>query len=161
MAEDTLENAPEKNTEARRAHYPILEGTLDGALFDGRVQGVITPFYENERPMLGLAGTFDWRFEGAGSQALRAGAIIGRAGECVYLPVERAGRLYHWILIGGGFLATHGRRGLLPDEAFAALKKNLTKLGLSSVGASRKDLGGLNDDYLHRALGKVPLWMAP
>ena len=141
--------------------YPVLDIEIEEALFSGRVQGVVTPFYENERPLHGVAGKLDWRFESVASQSLRSGMIFGKPGECIYFPVERAGKVYHWFLIGGGYLNPQGRRGLLPDESFAELKKNLPRVGLKSIGISRRDFGGLHDEYLRNALGEVPLWIAP
>lgn len=138
-----------------------LEIAAERALFDGKIEGIIAPIYENERPLKGLAGQLDWRLGGQVSQYLRQGALSGRSGECAYVPIQKAGRVYHLILVGGGVLNRFAKRGLLPDEAFSSLRKNLKKLGLGNLALSRADFGGLTDDYLAKHLGEPSVWIAP
>jgi hypothetical protein len=138
-----------------------LEIPADQALFDGTLVGVVAPFYENERPVRGLAGRLDWRLGGVISRGLLRGVLTGRPGECAYLPVNFHGRVHHLILVGGGFLSRYGKRGLIPDESFASLRKNLETLKLEKVALSRADFGGLTDEYLEKQLGKAAPWIAP
>ncbi len=138
-----------------------LEGPVDRALFDGTVQGVIAPFYENERPLRGMAGLIDWKLGGVVSECLRQGKLTGKAGECAYIPIQKANRVYHLLLVGGGTLTRFAKRGLIPDESFAALRKNLKTLGLPDLAVSRADLGGLTDEYLGQQLKGAALWIAP
>jgi hypothetical protein len=137
-----------------------LEIPLEQALFEGEIQGVIAPIYENERPMRGIAGLLDWRLSGAISMALKQGFLTGQIGECGYVPIQKADRVYHVVLVGCGTLARFAKRGLMPDDSFRALRKNLRGLGLEKLGASRSDLGGLTDDYLNQQLEGAPLWLA-
>src|SRR6478609_4308938 len=94
----------------------LLEMEPDHALFDGKIQGLVLTCYENERPLQGLAGLLDWRFEGALSRGVRAGLITGKPGECTYVPVAKGGRMFHLILAGGGHLVSEKKRGHLPAE---------------------------------------------
>jgi hypothetical protein len=138
-----------------------LECPADRALFDGTIQGVVAPFYENERPLRGLAGLLDWRLGGVVSECLKRGVLAGRAGECAYVPVQKAGKTYHLLLVGGGTLSRFAKRGLIPDDSFAALRKNLKTLGIQNLAASRADLGGLTDEYLNQQLQGASLWITP
>ena len=113
----------------------------DEALFTRKVEGLVAACYENERPLHGLAGLLDWRFDGAISDCIRAGAISGKAGECVYFPIQRAGALYHLILVGAGTTSAPGKREGLPAATVRALRKNLDTLKIAEFGLSRQDLG--------------------
>jgi len=132
-----------------------LEMDADPALFAGRLHGVVATFYENERPLQGLAGLLDWRFQGALSAYLRQGAVSGKAGECVYVPVAKNGRLFHLILVGGGRAPDWGTRNALTEESLAPLRKNLQSLKLDRMGVSRKDFGGGEDTWFNRAFKGV------
>lgn len=138
-----------------------LEIPAETALFQGEVDGIVATFFENERPLAGLAGLLDWRLHGAISERLRAGAISGKAGECVYLPWTRHGVTRHVLLVGAGFSEAPGRRGKPDAEAWQTLKKNLPALGLKRIGVSRADFGNMTDSELHQQLKGVPLWIAP
>lgn len=119
-----------------------LELAPDQALFSGRIQALIAACPENERPLAGLAGVLDWRFEGGISACLKRGAITGKPGECVYYPAERAGALYHVLLVGAGPVSASGKRGPLPASSLRALRRNIESLNLGKVAASMQDLGG-------------------
>jgi hypothetical protein len=142
----------------------LLESAAESALFDGRVQGLVVACYENERPLRGLAGILDWRFEGFLSRCIREGVFSGRPGECVYLPLRRAGRAYHLILAGAGHVPRDRDRGDLPDATVKALSRNLASLKLARLGVSRSDLGGVEEKALRARLPVVEggeLWIAP
>lgn len=118
----------------------LVEGMdADQALFEGRIGGVIATFRSDQRPLQGLAGLLDWRFQGAISSFLKKGFITGEPGECAYLPLARADRTYHVLLVGTGS-AEQAAQGLT-SEAAQALKKNLASLKIPRLGASRSDLG--------------------
>ncbi len=93
---------------------------------------IITP---DERPLQGLAGLLDWRFQGAISRFLESGFLTGRSGEFAYLPIARAGSTYHLLLVGAD------ERGPVPAETLKTLKKNLSTLKLTQLGLSRGDWG--------------------
>jgi hypothetical protein len=118
-----------------------LDTDADRALLEGQVPALIATFYQNERPPGGLAGLLDWRFHGVISHSLRAGAISGKAGECVYVPVTHLGMTYHLILVGAGTSEHPGSRGKLPEPSWLALQKNLASLKLGSFALSKSDFG--------------------
>src|SRR5436190_1879228 len=70
---------------------PLTRALLDG-VDDGsagarrRVDLAVLPFFEDERPLQGLAGLVDWRIGGGLSALLRAGFCTGATGEAVLLP---------------------------------------------------------------------------
>lgn len=130
-------------------------------LFEGSLQGMIAVCYVNERPLRGLVGLLDWRFQGVISRYLRNGWIQGKEGECAYVPVTRAGRPYHLILAGGGHVATSGERLPLSPESLQALARNLTALKLQQIGISRSDFGNVSEDYFRKNMKGVPLWIVP
>ena len=131
-------------------------------LFRGDVRAVAVSFYENERPLRGMAGWLDWYFQGAISHSIGAGRLQGSVGECAYVPVQRAGRVYHVILAGGGKLAgTSAPRPELPAPSLEALQRNLCSLGLGTIGLSRADFGGAAEEKLEKSLKGVSLWIAP
>ena len=141
-----------------------LEIDADRALFEGPIEGMVLACYENERPLQGLAGLFDWRFLGTISRCIRAGVITGRAGECAYVPVTRDGRVFHLLLAGAGSLASDGKRGALPEATITALKKNLAGLRTGErikVGMSVSDVGGSGPEFLEKKFKGVPLWIVP
>lgn len=115
------------------------------------LNGIAVTFYENERPLRGLVGLLDWRFHGAISNHLRSGAVSGRAGECVYLPIHSSGgKIYHLILLGGGNAGEPGARKKVSGEALQALKKNISSLKLEKIGISRQDFGGALPDGIEK-----------
>ncbi len=123
----------------------------------GEVEGWVATFHENERPLLGLAGRLDWRFHGAISQYLKAGAISGKLGECAYLPVTLPllpERTYHLILVGvGASQETPALTGAITGAMAQKLVKNLKSLGVKKLGISKSDFGDLS------ALKEIPLWV--
>jgi hypothetical protein len=135
-----------------------LELPPDQALFDGKIQGLVLSFYENERPLQGLAGLMDWHFQGILSKNIRAGVITGKPGECAYVPVQKGDRVYHLILAGAGHTSKN-KRAPLPAETLQALQKNLTSLRLNQMGVSRSDFGNVTDDYFTKNLKGLPLWI--
>ena len=143
---DTLKSKSPEPTEAADA---------DLALFNGQIQGLVATFRSGERPLTGLAGLLDWRFQGAISQCLKQGALTGNEGECVYFPVTRRGTTYHLILAGIGSQAKGA--GPLPAETLRVLKKNLASLKIANIGFSRSDLGGVSDDYFSKNLKGIPV----
>jgi hypothetical protein len=62
----------------------------------------VLPFFEDERPLQGLAGFVDWRTGGVLSSLLRQGFCSGRSGEAVLLPGERNLPAQRWVLLGLG-----------------------------------------------------------
>lgn len=132
------------------------EADPDHALFSGQIHGLVAACYENERPLAGLAGLLDWRFKGAISRCIRAGAITGKPGECVYLPMDKNGITFHLILVGAGQSDTPGARQALPAETMRALEKNIASLKLKKIGASQTDLA-MSASSIEKHFKDVPL----
>lgn len=142
------------------SHAPFQEA--DEALFEGKLQGLVVTCFENERPLRGLAGLLDWRFQGAISQCLKVGAVTGRAGEVVYMPMTRIGKTYHLILVGGGEIPSEAQdRSKIPAESLKALQKNLSSLKLGRLGVSRADFGGVDEAFFGKNLKGISLEVVP
>jgi hypothetical protein len=62
----------------------------------------VLPYFEDERPLQGLAGFVDWRTGGLLSGLLRRGFCSGRSGEAVLLPGGRNLPARRWVLLGLG-----------------------------------------------------------
>jgi hypothetical protein len=131
----------------------------DRALFGGEISGIVATFYENERPLSGLAGQLDWRFRGLLSHEISRGVVTGKAGECAYFPISRDGRVFHVILVGAGPSPTPGAREQVTPAVWDALEKNVTRLKIEKLGISRSDLGGVTDEALHSRMKGAPLWI--
>ncbi|OFZ21960.1 MAG: hypothetical protein A2X94_16010 [Bdellovibrionales bacterium GWB1_55_8] len=131
----------------------------EDALFTNQIQGLAVVLHRNERPLHGLAGLLDWRFHGAVSAFMRAGAISGDPGQCAYVPITRNGTVYHLLFLGAGDCTAPGKRAAATAETFAVIRKNLGSLGLQRIAISRADFGGMDDDHLRNNLKGLPLWI--
>lgn len=81
----------------------LLEGVDDGSGGPRRrVDLAVLPFFEDERPLQGLAGLVDWRTGGSLSALLREGFCRGAAGETVLLPGRRTLPMERLVLLGLG-----------------------------------------------------------
>jgi hypothetical protein len=136
---------------ATQREHSAPELTADEALFEGKIGAIVVACRENERPLLGLAGLLDWRFQGLISSCISAGAISGKPGECVYMPVARAGRTYHLVLVGAG----HSEQ--VPAESLRAVQKNLSSMKFESVGVSKSDFGSAGAAHFEKALKGISL----
>lgn len=65
----------------------------------------IVPWFEDERPLQGLAGLLDWRSHGGLSDLVRTGWCTGSAGESVLLPWRGGMPIRRLVLVGFGRLA--------------------------------------------------------
>lgn len=99
----------------------VLTGVLDP---DGdgddrvRIDVGIIPWFEDERPLKGLAGYIDWRSCGMLSRLLRSGWCSGRAGEAVLMPVREGLPVRRLVLLGLGH-----SDGITPDVAASAIEE--------------------------------------
>ncbi len=133
----------------------------DHALFQGQIFGLVVSFYQNERPPAGLCGVMDWHFHGAISKCIQDGAITGKIGECIYLPIIRNSTTFHIILVGAGNSDAFGDRGPLPLETLQNLQKNLISLKIPKMGISQADFGQTQPDYFFKNFKGVSLWVTP
>ena len=122
-----------------------IDSSAPKALFEGKIDALVTTCYQNERPLQGLSGELDWRFHGEISFFVREGRITGELGECTYLPIRKKERTYHLFVVGGGFSNEPGNRNTLSKENLSAFKLNIEKLNLKRIGVSKSDFGGSVD----------------
>jgi hypothetical protein len=64
------------------SYYPLTMEALDQA----DAEALCLFVSEDERPLTGLAGLVDWRLSGRLSRMIRAGLVIGAAGEALLTP---------------------------------------------------------------------------
>ncbi|MBY0470671.1 hypothetical protein K2X30_05835 [bacterium] len=136
----------------------MADQSLDQALSEGKITAFVASFHENERPLHGIAGLLDWRFQGTISNCLKSGAISGKAGESVYIPVQRGKKVFHLFLVGGGYLPDDGSRGKITDQNWTAVSKNLQSLKVTQIGISKTDFAKISDEKLQKLLGDIELW---
>lgn len=162
MTSKTASRKNDSSSSSDGAAHRALSVDIDDALArpEPALDGLIATFYENERPLQGLSGLLDWRFHGALSSYLRAGALSGKKGECAYVPVHRHGRTIHVILVGAGSASEPGARKMPDEETLEPLRKNLAALRLQRLAVSRADFGNPPDDFFSHRFKGVPLWIA-
>lgn len=144
-------NAPEATPEK-----PL---EAESALHEGTVDALVAPFYENERPLQGLAGLLDWRYLGVVSRCLKAGVVSGFEGECVYVPLIKGNHIRHLLLVGCGHLSPYKKRGQVSQKSLENLRKNIVGLKLTKVGFSRSEFINIHEENLKRTLEGVDVWM--
>lgn len=89
---------------------PLTRDVVDGVLVAGgpdpgtqtRTDLAVVAYFEDERPLRGLAAFLDWRAGGKLSALLRSGWCTGRAGEAVLLPGTRGQPSDRIVLLGLG-----------------------------------------------------------
>lgn len=152
----------------KTSKHHFLEISAEEALFgpiseETRLQGMIAVFHENERPLQGLAGLLDWRFQGALSSYLRNGIISGKEGEIAYLPVRHpvgtGGRTYHLILVGAGHSPSPGERQAIDGKTASSLSDKIGSLKIPRLGVSRADFGNVPKEFLSQQMKEAPLWI--
>jgi len=138
-------------------HFELIDP--ETALFTHKIKGLVTLFYENEKPLQGLVGKIDWFFHGDVSRFIRKGVLTGKEGECVYFPIQRPGHTYHLILLGAGSNPEPGSRKRIPPKCIEVLKRNLKTLRLSRIGLSLSDFGSLTEPQLKKNFEGTPIWI--
>ncbi|MBI3535754.1 MAG: hypothetical protein HY072_09760 [Deltaproteobacteria bacterium] len=129
------------------------------ALFTKDLKGLALAIYEDERPLKGLAGIIDFRFQRIFSYFLKSQAMTGKKGECIYVPTQKTNKTYHFILVGcGKKMGSVTNKQVMP-ETLESLRKNLVALGLSGIGISRADFGDLSLNEITNFLKGVPVWI--
>ena len=92
---------------------PLTRDVVDGVLVAAATPGAepgppsrtdlaLVAYFEDERPLRGLAAFLDWRVGGKLSRLLRSGWCTGRAGEAVLLPGARGLPSDRIVLLGLG-----------------------------------------------------------
>lgn len=121
--------------------FTRLETHADHALFQGQVSGLLATCYENERPLLGLAGLLDWRFMGEISYHLRQGSLSGKEGELTYFPLKKGGKLFHIFLLGCGPNSVPGSRQPPGVRSFSKALEAIRKSRIEPIAISLDDFG--------------------
>jgi len=80
-----------------------------------RIDLALVAYFEDERPLRGLAAFLDWRSDGRLTRMLRSGWCTGRAGESVLMPGTRGLPCERIVLFGLG-----------PSSAFGAEQARVT-----------------------------------
>ena len=101
------------------------------ALTENQIQAVGLLCFENERPLQGLIGKLDWKLNGAFTKLLRSGVITGEKNEMAYVPLKWNDQTFHFLILGGGSVASPGLRVQTPEEQVALFKQKASDLGLN------------------------------
>lgn len=91
---------------------PLRRELLDGIDDGGAPRSVdvaVLPWFEDERPLQGLAGLVDWRMGGRLSTLVREGFCRGHAEESVLLPGHRTLPMRRLVLLGLGSSSSFDR----------------------------------------------------
>ncbi len=80
----------------------VLDGVDDGTGTPMQVDLAVLPYFEDERPLQGLAGMVDWRMGGRISALVREDFCSGRGGEAVLLPGGSTLPMERIVLLGLG-----------------------------------------------------------
>jgi len=104
------------------------------ALSQQKLNGMILTCFENERPLGGMLGYLDWRFNGYFSKLLKAQVITGKKDEIVYAPLLWNDRAYSFLILGMGA----NRRALSKTMLESALKK-MNELQLTGMGIAASE----------------------
>lgn len=99
--------------------------------------------WEDEWPMLGLAGLVDWRLAGKLSALAKQGFLTGRSGEALLMPARPRLSFEKLLVLG------LGKRGTFDeDEARGAIERLLTALKDLHVRRAVVELPGRADGAL-------------
>ena len=104
------------------SYYPLTMEALDQA----DAEALCLFVSEDERPLTGLAGLVDWRLSGRLSRMIRAGLVIGAAGEALLTPPGMRLAFRKLFVFGLG-----GARG--DDELAGRLADALRRLAQAGV----------------------------
>jgi hypothetical protein len=109
------------------------------ALSQKKMSGMILLCFENERPMKGMLGYLDWRFNGHFSKLLKDQIITGQKNETVYVPFSWNDQTYQFLIVGAGPLPDHGNRPSFSKLLLDSALKKVDELKLTDMGISALD----------------------
>ncbi len=112
--------------------------------------------YENDRPLQGSLAELDWRFNGHFTQLLKNQTLIGAEGEVLFTPLRWNQHVFHFLILGGGFLDSEIERPIRSQKLFEIGLQKIDELKLSGMAASRKDWNIPED---HAGATKRGLWI--
>lgn len=99
----------------------------------GDVKAIGLLCFENERPLKGLIGKLDWKYNGVFTRFVREGTISSSKNEVTYLPFKWNEETMHFLVLGGGENPTPGKRINISDTQRVLLNDKATALGLSGI----------------------------
>lgn len=105
------------------------------------IQALGATLYQNERPLHGTAGLVDWHFPRVISDFIRSGAISGRSGELVCVPVTYRDRPIRVFLLGNGENTQPGDRPKVTESGLRALGDQVLKLRIETLALDARDFG--------------------
>jgi hypothetical protein len=109
------------------------------ALAQKKIQGMMLLCFENERPLRGMIGYLDWRFNGHFSKLIQEQVLTGSLGETTYIPLLWNNETYSFLVVGAGSLPEHGHRPGFSRELFSLACTKLKTLNLDHIGVSAID----------------------
>ena len=119
--------------------YSDLVLKVDQALADKQISGMLLLCFENDRPLQGTLAELDWRFNGHFSKLIKKQLFTGAKGETLYAPLRWNDRTLHFLVVGGGFLASDSKRKSSASALFESALKKLDELKLSGMAVSTQD----------------------
>lgn len=99
-------------------------------LHQGTLNGIVMYCFEDERPMKGLIGELDWRFQGHFTRWIQNQQITGKFGEAIYAPLKWNEKTFHFLVIGAGQVQPTGLRPPLSKTLQEVAKKKWSELEL-------------------------------
>jgi hypothetical protein len=112
---------------------------VDQALADKQISGMMLICYENDRPLQGAIAELDWRLNGHFSRLIKKQVLTGSRGEALYAPLLWNDRTLHFLVIGGGNLASDSKRKTSSAALLERALKKLDELKLSGLAISARD----------------------
>jgi len=112
---------------------------LDPALLEHPFSGALLVCFEDDRPLRGLLGDLDWRFNGHFTSLMKQQLLTGESGEILYAPLRWNDQTLHFLILGGGLPDSTSRRAAIAHGLFDEALRKMDELGLSALIASRKD----------------------
>jgi hypothetical protein len=109
------------------------------ALSQKKLSGMILLCFENERPLKGMLGYLDWRFNGYFSKLLKEQIITGKKNETVYVPLLWNDQTFPFLIVGAGPLQDHGHRPGFSKPLLESALQKMNELQLTQMGISALD----------------------
>lgn len=108
--------------------------SVETAIIQKQVEGILVVYYENERPLRGAIGRLDWRFNGHFSNLIQNQVVTGRANEWVYAPLKWNESTLHFFVSGQGSLPDNRERPIMGVEKLETLLAEQAPLPVQHLG---------------------------
>jgi hypothetical protein len=116
-----------------------LDLSPETALSHQKIHGMMLLCFENERPLRGMIGYLDWRFNGHFSELIKNQILTGARGETTYVPLLWNDVTFSFLVMGAGSLPEHGKRPPFSKDLFNEACAKVKTLNLKDVGLSAQD----------------------